>query len=458
MASAQDFWTPFVPSATEPWDLKKVAHLHRRAGLGPTWAELQRGLKKGPAAAVKRLLKPRAPTPEEQQVIDGLSQGVVESRDIERLRAYWLYRLLYDLDPLREKMTLFWHSHFATSNRKVQNPALMLRQNELFRRHALGSFGELLNDIVTDGAMLVWLDGAGSRRENPNENFAREFLELFSLGVGHYTEEDIRQAARACTGWEAVLEDAFQTSPDRFRFKADRFDVGVKTFLSQTGPWKPADIIRTTLEQPAAARLLARKLYRYFVNESDEADAELIEPLAEELRQSKFAIAPVVTMILCSRHFYSAAAYRKRIKSPVELSVGLVRSLEVPRADVNLLALASACERQGQELFAPPNVKGWEGGKSWINSATLIERGNWIADVIWGSTNFDLRTYDPLVWARANSVAPKQAVTTFAGLLLDGDLAPQARELANHAGQDGTPEGLRKALQRLCQCPEYQLA
>src|SRR5262249_5728989 len=164
MKTAGDPWAPYQPTADDPWDLGKVAHLHRRAGFGATWAELQRDLKDGPAASVERLLKPRAMTAEETQVLDSLRQGVLDSNDSDRLKAWWLYRVLYDPDPLREKLTLFWHGHFATSNHKVNSIAQMLAQNELLRRHALGKFGDLLTGIVGDPAMLVWLDGAGSKK------------------------------------------------------------------------------------------------------------------------------------------------------------------------------------------------------------------------------------------------------------------------------------------------------
>jgi uncharacterized protein (DUF1800 family) len=174
MTITQGPWAPFAPSAADSWDLCKVAHLHRRAGFGATWAELQRDLKAGPNASMDRLLQPRPLTAEETQVLDSLRQGVRDSRDAERLKAWWLYRMLYDPDPLREKMTLFWHSHFATSNRKVQSIPSMLRQNDLLRRHALGDFSGLLTDILADPAMLVWLDGADSKKEKPNENLARE--------------------------------------------------------------------------------------------------------------------------------------------------------------------------------------------------------------------------------------------------------------------------------------------
>ncbi|HEV3258653.1 MAG TPA: DUF1800 domain-containing protein [Gemmataceae bacterium] len=450
-------WSPYEPTVKDPWDLRKVAHLHRRAGFGATWAELQRDLKDGPGASVDRLLKSREETEDERQVLDSLRQGVLDSRDSERLKAWWLYRILYDPDPLREKVTLFWHGHFATSNRKVQSIPLMLQQNELLRRHALGNFAELLTGIVSDGAMLLWLDGAGSKKARPNENFARESLELFTLGIGQYTEADIRQAARAFTGWVRERDDSFE-GKDKFHFEAAEFDDGPKMFLRQKGPWKAADIVRIVLEQPAAAEFLCRKLYRFFISESKEPAADLLRPLAEELRGHKYSIRHVLGVMLRSRHFYARMAHRKRIMSPVEFSAGLLRSLEVPRAQVSLLALAVACERQGQELFHPPNVKGWDGGKSWLNSTTVLERGNWAADVIWGNPDLGLAPYEPLAWARQQGLPPEKAAAAFVELLLQGDLSDKARGLVLQAGRDGKADSLRKAVQRAVHCPEYQLA
>src|SRR5262245_34993876 len=207
MTITEGAWAPYEPTPADPWDLGKVAHLHRRAGFGATRAELLRDLDEGPKAAVDRLLAPRPPAGEEKQVLDSLRQGVLDSNDAERLKAWWLYRVLYDPDPLREKLTLFWHGHFATSNRKVQSVPLMLGQNETLRRGALGPFAELLSAVVVDPAMLVWLDGAGSKKAKPNENFAREFLELFTLGVGRYKEFDVREAARAFAGWVGDRDD-----------------------------------------------------------------------------------------------------------------------------------------------------------------------------------------------------------------------------------------------------------
>jgi hypothetical protein len=456
MIPSTSAWAPYEPTAADPWDLRKVAHLHRRAGFGPSWAELQHGLQAGIAASVERLLHPQPLIAEEMQILDSLRQGVLDSRDPERLKAWWLYRMLYDRDPLREKMTLFWHSHFATSNRKVQSLLLMLRQNDLLRRHALGDFSALLRDILADPAMLVWLDGAGSTKDKPNENLAREFLELFTLGLDHYTEEDVRAAARAFAGWIRTRAEDFR-GEDKFHFDPNQADKGVKTFLKQTGPWKAADIVRITLEQPACALHLCRKLYRFFVSESDEPAAEHLEPLAQALRSHRYDIGQVIGIILRSRQFYSRAAYRQRIKSPVEFSVGLIRTLEVPRTHVRQLALAVACERQGQELFYPPTVKGWDGGRTWISSTTVLERGKCVADVIWGNDEFGLRPYDPVAWAERCGVRPGKSLQELLDLLLQDDLDSEAREIIVRSGADEKVDSLRRAMQLMLHCPEYQL-
>jgi uncharacterized protein (DUF1800 family) len=450
---------PFVPGVRDSWDLGKVAHLHRRAGFGATWVELQRDLKAGPRASVDRLLAPPKPTEDEKATLQGLRKGALDSADVERLKAWWLYRMLFGNDPLAEKMTLFWHGHFATSNAKVDDLALMLRQNDLFRQHALGSFEDLLGGVIGDGAMLIWLDGANSPKEKPNENFAREFLELFSLGIGHYTEKDVKEAARAFTGWwsRGRRRLGFGPRPEPPTFHPAAFDAGTKTFLKQTGKWKAGDVVRITLEQPACATFLCRKLYRYLVSES-EPPAGLIEPLAERLRKGKYSIRVVVETILRSRHFYSKEVRRQRVAGPVEHSAGLVRMLEVPRANVNLLALAAACGRQGQELFYPPSVKGWDGGRTWLNSTTVLERGNWANDVVWGNAELGLEPYNPLAWAKKHGVAPGKAPGALASLLLQEDVGPVARGLVEKAGRDGKPDGLRKAIQVLLHGPAFQLA
>ena len=451
-------WDRYEATPDDPWDLRKVAHLHRRAGFGATRAELVRDLEAGPEASVTRLFHPSQLAAEDVEAIDGLRQTARASSNLDLLKVCWLNRILHGPDPLREKLTLFWHGHFATSNHKVESVALMDRQNETLRTHALGRYAALLEAIIADPAMLVWLDGGTSKKGKPNENFAREFLELFTLGTGHYTEHDVREAARAFTGWiRQESRGGFQET-QAFVHDITQVDDGTKTFLGQTGPWGPSDIVRIVLERPEAATFLAHKLYRYLVSEAGEPGPELIEPLAAEIKLRDFAIGPVVETILRSRHFYSQSVYRQRIKSPVEFSAGLVRTLEIPRPAINPLALSAACDAQGQELFAPPNVSGWAGGPIWINSATLLARTNWAADVIWGRAENGLAPFDPAFWTTHYKIAADHTAAALLDLMLQDDLGEDARRLALAAGRDGTPNSLRKTVQRLANCPEFQLA
>ncbi|WP_237722588.1 DUF1800 domain-containing protein [Singulisphaera acidiphila] len=455
----EEAWTPFEPSPDDPWDLRKVARLHRAAGFGANWAELRRDVAAGLAESVGRFFHPLDPSDEEQAIREGLRSGAVGSSDPRRLRAYWLYRMLFGSDPLRERLTLFWHGHFATSLAKVNSVSAMAAQGEALRERALGDFAGLLGAVTADPAMLVWLDGGTSKRGRPNENYAREFLELFTLGRAAYSEADIREAARAFTGW--TPEGGRRTPDDgnpRFAFEEEAHDGGSKTFLGQAGNWKADDVVRIALEKPEAARHLAGKLYRAFVAEGADPEPELIEPLADVLRSSGYSIRRVMEVILQSKHFYSAAACRRRLKSPVEYTIGLLRMLEVPRSKVNLLAAATACGRQGQELFAPPNVKGWEGGTTWINSSTLLERLNWASDVVWGNPDYGVPPFDLVAWADNHGVKPGEAAGIFINLLLQGDLANEARDLSLAAGRDGDTTSLRKSLQRLLHCPEFQLS
>jgi uncharacterized protein (DUF1800 family) len=449
-------WVPFKPTAGNPWDVAKVAHLHRRAGFGATWAELVRDREAGPEASVERLLRPPKASALESEAIEGLRQTARASENLDLLKVCWLNRMIYGPDPLREKLTLFWHSHFATSFTKVEFVSLMDEQNETLRQHALGSYRALVTAMVRDPAMLVWLDGGTSRKQKPNENFAREFLELFTLGTGHYTEHDIREAARAFTGW--VRKDQGPRRAPTFTEDPSQVDDQPKMFLRQSGRYRAGDVVTITLDQPAAAVLLARKLYRHFVSEAGDPAAELIEPLADEIRKRDFAIEPIVRLILLSEHFYSDAARLARIKSPVEFSAGLVRMLEVPLSALNPLALAAACDSQGQELFAPPNVAGWSGGRAWLNAGTLLQRGHWAADIVWGRSENGLAPYDPLAWAKRHEIRADRAAEAFLELLLDHNISNEARSSILDAGRGGTAVGLRKAIERIVNCPEFQLA
>jgi hypothetical protein len=246
-------WKPWQPSPAEPWSRKWAPHLYRRAAFGYSREDLIEAERLGLQGTVDLLFEGRPYATESlETLIDVGRLTALRDDGGNQLRGWWLYAMLQGAHPLREKLTLFWHDHFATSLVKVQNPTLMFRQNCLLREHALGRFGPMLQAISRDGAMLVWLDSNSNVKGRPNENYAREVMELFSLGVGNYTEKDVREAARAFTGW--------RTDGVGFAFNGASHDSGPKTVLGQTGDWDGGDVLRIVLEQPAAARFLVRKL------------------------------------------------------------------------------------------------------------------------------------------------------------------------------------------------------
>ncbi|HMD03114.1 MAG TPA: DUF1800 domain-containing protein [Candidatus Baltobacteraceae bacterium] len=278
---------------------------------------------------------------------------------------FWLDRMLRTQRPLVEKMTLFWHGHFATSDRKV--PAnFMLAQINLFRSNALGNFRNLLLAVAKDPAMLIWLDNRYNVKAHPNENFAREIMELFALGLGNYTEDDIKNAARAFTGWTLDKDGTFV-------FRPNQHDDGLKTFLGRTGTFDGTDIVNIIVAQPIHQRFICRKLLEFFVYSDPEP--ELVEGLAQVYALSGFDLARTVGTIVRSNVFYSSRAYRALPKSPLEFVIGLQRLMQVkavPRDTIFWL------QRMGQEPLAPPSVKGWDGGPTWINTATLLARFNYV--------------------------------------------------------------------------------
>lgn len=358
-----DAWKPWNPG-TDGWTRKWAAHLYRRAGFGATPAEMDRALADGFPKTLDRLLTGEPDAAERLELLTETGQYYNEPSN---LRAWWLYAMIESGHPLREKLTLFWHNHFATSYAKVRSTKLMYEQNVTLRKHALGHFRPFLLNMSKDTAMLVWLDSNRNVKGAPNENYAREIMELFSLGVGNYTEKDIREAARAFTGWH---HDAEMT---QFENNPALHDDGPKTVFGQTGNWTGADIVRLCCDHPACAKFLVGKLYTYLVSET-KPPAPLLEPLTERFRKSDYDIAALVNTMLASRLFYSDHAYRKRIKWPVEYAIGAVRAVTPNR--VPLADLVPPLAQMGQVLFAPPNVKGWRTGTDWLNSATLLARNN----------------------------------------------------------------------------------
>src|SRR6266478_819152 len=274
-------WAPYVGSDQCPWNLPRVVHLHRRAGFAATFSEIQRDLKEGPKASIDRVLAGTACTegvPERfAETADLLGDTAASSRDPARLKAWWVYRMLFGSDPLTERLVLMWHNHFATSNLKVNDLGAMYQQNQRFRERARAPFAELLKVALREPALLLWLDAPANRKGHPNENFGRELMELFTLGIGHYTEKDVKEAARALTGW-TVNENG------KFEEAAARHDDGEKTILGQKGKWKGDDLVQMLLDHPATAERLAFRICELLMGEGT-VDAAAIQELANGLRQ-----------------------------------------------------------------------------------------------------------------------------------------------------------------------------
>ena len=299
------------------------------------------------------------------------------------LKYWWLRRMANGPRPLQEKMTLFWHGHFATSMEKVRDAYLMWMQNDTFRKQATGNWQQLLVATAKDPAMLVWLDQALSRKEHPNENFAREVMELFTLGEGHYTEKDITEAARAYTGW------AYDRPNQEFIERPRTHDTGTKTFLGKTGNLRGEDVLETIVAQPQAARFISQKDCGTF-SPSDDPSDELITALADMFRNSGNNFKPLLTAMFRSEEFYADSVVRtNQVKSPVQWLVGSVRVLE--RDLPGPFICYGLTRNLGQVLFAPPNVKGWDGGLSWITTNNLLARYNEAAILVQGDVNL-LRT------------------------------------------------------------------
>lgn len=297
---------------------------------------------------------------------DKKSRRVRFREESKSLRLWWYQELLSTSQPLRERMTLFWHNHFTSSLRKVKSARLLYGQNLTLRRHALGSFREMLLALSRDPAMVVYLDNQSNHKRKPNENFAREVLELFTLGEGHYMEEDIQEAARAFTGWR------IRRSTGEFRFAGHRHDKGTKSFMGKRGAWGGEDILRMVLEHPRVGVYLVEKMWREFV--SPVPDAREVQRIARRFRQSDYQISVALEELLLCGAFRAPEHRGGLIKSPVSLLVGTVRALGISLTKRDLQALVGAGRNLGQDLFNPPNVKGWPGGERWITTHSLLLR------------------------------------------------------------------------------------
>ncbi len=428
----------YEPSRRRPWDRAAAAHLLRRAGLGASESQLQTAVELGPRATVDRLIDEPADC-ERHDELNALGADIAIRDDIDLLRGWWLHRMVHTTRPLHTRLAVFWHDHFATSNAKVRGAPMMLQQLRTIEHHAMGCFGEMLAAMSRDPAMIAWLDGDRNIKGRPNENFARELFELFALGVGHYTEDDIKASARAFTGWHQRR--------GRFRFVPRNHDTSDKTVFGETGPFGGDDIVRMTLARPACSRFIAAKLLREFL--CPNPSVALVEGVAEQLRETEFDIAAALRMLLMSAAMHGPRYRRVHIKSPVALAVGIVRSLETR---VPAEALADAVSQMGQRLFEPPSVKGWDGHRAWLNSATMLVRLNAASRAVSSGE------FEPDVLCERYELDTRASVLAFCGnVALDGLVPAKVRsQLADLSGKRG--ELVRKALRLLFCCPEYQMA
>lgn len=413
-----------TPIEAADWSADRAAHLLERAGFGGTPEEIAQLAALTPRQAVTRLTRPQGvanplppfehsgihdpgiePFPVSRPATTDLAKAQGEALGVKvkpsgnrpvqpvvnkffywlrasrletnRVAYWWANRMVATQRPLEEKMALFWHGHFATNEDKVRDYRKMLQQLELFQRNGLGNFRDLVVGVAKDPAMLSFLDAGVNVKGAPNENFAREIMELFTMGVGNYTEKDIREAARAFTGWNYL--------DTKFVINKDRHDDGEKAVLGRRGAFDGEQVIDIILSQPVSAEYIAGKLYRFFVR--DELTPALRVRLGEVLRRNNYEIAPLLETLFLSRDFHSAPAVATRIKSPVELAVSTYRKLglkEVPGVpDFNDVTSAL-----GQHLMRPPTVAGWASGRSWITPGLLMERGNFIRDILFPDINF----------------------------------------------------------------------
>ena len=397
-----------APLAPTSWSIDHAAHLLGRAGFGGTPEQIRALHQLGLQGAVDSLLSSgvpqipapawtQDPTPARKELTMSMQAGMtdeqkrelfketlqLEHRHILELRSWWLERMRQNRRPLLEKMTLFWHGHFATSVEKVKSAWLMWQQNETLRAYALGSFREMLRAMTRDPAMIRWLDLGKSRRGEPNENFAREAMELFTLGEGHYTEDDVREGARAFTGHRIDPET------QEFVFVRQAHDYGLKKFLGRTGNFNADDAVDIILAQPQCARFIAKRVWEFLAYENPEPS--VLEAAATAFREGSYEVKPLLHAIFTSQAFYSPQAMRTQIKSPVDWLVNSCIALDcgLPAQP----ALDFMLTRLGQLPFAPPNVRGWEGGKSWISSSTLVLRYN-LAGMLVGSRDPDARRFE----------------------------------------------------------------
>lgn len=430
---------PAAIGASAPMGFDEARHLLARTGFGPTGAEVRALAGLTREQAVTQLLRDtrttagtappawtaestplRYPRSEDATAEERKAFQQLQVRRGLELRAWWVQEMLATSSPLTERMTLFWHNHFVSSQQKVRFARLMYAQNATLRANALGNFATLLHAASKEPAMLIYLDVAQSRKGQPNENFAREAMELFTLGEGQYTEQDIKEAARAFTGW------SLDRDTGTYLFRPGMHDAGVKTVLGRSGRFDGDAVLDIILAQPQTSEYIIAKLWREFV--SADPDPREVKRIAQIFRGQDYDVKAALRALLLSDAFWAPDNRGTLVKSPVELVVGTLRQLEV--APGSALPFAVASSGMGQNLFSPPNVKGWPGGETWINSNTLLARKQFL---------------DRL--ARADDAPPPSAMTAMAG----APMVAEPRVPKSAVAAQGVPDQDKMRAQRFAQ-------
>jgi len=405
----------------------------------------------------------------DQKVLDQAQRDRVAAQFEDRrmhaqLQRWWLDRMARTPRPTEEQLTLLWHGHFATRHRDVRDAYLMEKQNAMLREHANGSFADLALGIIHDPAMIKFLNNDQNRKLKPNENLARELMELFTLGEGHYTEDDIKQGARALTGYHVDDND--------YLFNPNQHDNADKTILGFNGPINGDSFVKILLKQPACSQFIALKLYRHFVADVsdswdllDSTTQQVVEALARQLRENDYQIAPVLTTLLKSKHFYDPGIVGQKIKSPVQVTVGTIRQTGAPMRDER--GLVEALNLMGQDLFEPPSVAGWEGGRSWINTSTLFLRQNTSTYLITGKApgkqfNKSDIAFDPMALLEGLDDRGAESATNYlCDALLGRHVSAARREplirFMKERSNGVTGDSLVALLLLITAMPEYQL-
>ncbi|HEY4439130.1 MAG TPA: DUF1800 domain-containing protein [Candidatus Elarobacter sp.] len=467
-----------------------AAHLLRRAGFGGSPADVERLASMSPSDAVASLIRfpdtsslPAAPpleTPPSRPlgIFRNAAPGMAADdatvsarkafqmannqnrrRNLIAMQTWWLERMIATPAPLQEKMALFWHGHFTSSPEKGTTAQELFAQNRLFREYALGNVKQLTLHVSQDPAMLRYLDNNVNVKAHPNENYARELMELFTLGIGNYTEQDIRESARAFTGW------TFRREPDgsgSFFDNRGQHDDGTKTFLGRSGTFTGTDVVDIIFGQPACARFFATKLLAFFVY--NDPEPQLVDQVAALLRKNGYELQPVMATLLRSNVFFSDRAYRALVKSPVDFVVGTHQLFGVPKVVPQELA---ALRAMGQVLFYPPNVKGWDGGSAWLNSQTLLTRENFANAVAQNPATMTTATW---IAPTLKTMDPRQIAFQLTDTMLQGDVSSAATaQLVSYLGGAGqvalsqlsyenVDERVRSAAYLTMAMPAYQLA